>query len=186
VLGGILGPDDLSLTGTPTGQLPIKNIGVSKVVSISGVALAGGDAGNYALVPITASASISPAPLTVTGLAAQDKLYDSTVSATLTGSPGLAGLFGGDDVSLIGSASGVFANPNVGTAKVVSITGLSITGLDAGNYLLVHCRLTATISPASLTVTGLAAQSRIYDGLIGAVITGTPALSGVIGSDAFR
>jgi hypothetical protein len=44
-----------------------------------------------------------------------------------------------------GSATGAFATKNAGTGKVVNVSGLSLSGADAGNYTLTQ----PTATPAS-------------------------------------
>src|SRR5207245_2897402 len=52
------------------------------------------------------------------------------------------------------SASGLFADPNIGTAKPVSVSGLSLNGADAPNYTLTQpSGLTANITAKALTIT---------------------------------
>ncbi len=60
-----------------------------KTVTVSGLALAGRDAANYTLTQPTTTANITPAGLTVTSITANNKVYDSTTAATLTGTPTL-------------------------------------------------------------------------------------------------
>ena len=87
----------------------------------------------------------------------------STTGATLnTGSAGFTGRFGSDMLT-VGSATGAFADKNVGTGKTVSITGLTLSGTDAGNYILASttASTTADISAASISaITGITATSR--------------------------
>jgi len=45
---------------------------------------------------------------------------------------------GRDVVTLGGTAVGTFADKNVGINKVVTVTGKTLTGTDAGNYNLVQ------------------------------------------------
>ena len=50
---------------------------------------------------------------------------------------------------------GSFADKNVGTAKTVSVSGISITGTDAGNYTFnTTASTTADITREALTVDG--------------------------------
>ena len=58
---------------------------------------------------------------------------------------------GSDAVSLVTtSATGSFANKNVGNAKAVTASGYALTGLDASNYTLVQpSGLTANITPVT-------------------------------------
>ena len=78
--------------------------------------------------------------ITTSGLAASNKVYNGSTAASLTGTAVLTNgatadndnqYYTGDTVSLTGTASGAFADKNVGTGKAVSITGLSLTGTDA-------------------------------------------------------
>ncbi len=87
--------------------------------------------------------------LTITGLTAQNKVYDGGTNATLSGTAGLSGVVGSDDVSLTGAAVGAFTDANVGTGKTVTVSGLSLTGADAGKYDLAALTLTADITAAS-------------------------------------
>jgi hypothetical protein len=124
--------------------------------------------------------------LTVTGITANNKVYDGNTSATLnTGSAALVVVMPGDDVALDTSgATGTFADKNVGTAKMVTISGLSLSGADAGNYSLTQPTTTASITKKELTVTGITANNKAYDGTTSATLnTGSAALSGVVPGD---
>ena len=57
--------------------------------------------------------------------------------------------------SVTGTASGTFADKNVGSGKTVMISGLSLTGADASNYSLTTPTTTATITAKSITLSGL-------------------------------
>ena len=182
-LVGVLGSDVVSLDGTAAGAFADENVGAAKAVTVTGLSLTGADAANYTLTQPTLSAAITQAGLTVTGLAAGDKVYDGTPAATLTGTAVLAGVLGSDVVSLDGTAAGAFADENVGAAKAVTVTGLSIIGANAANYALTQPTLSAAITQAGLTVTGLSADNKVYDGTTTATLTGTAVLAGVLGSD---
>ena len=60
-----------------------------------------------------------------------NKVYDGTPAASVTFS---TDALTGDQVVAAGAAS--FADKNVGTGKAVSVTGITISGADAGNYTL--------------------------------------------------
>src|SRR5207247_728464 len=64
--------------------------------------------------------------------------YDRNTTATLNfGSAALVGVVSGDTVTLnTNSAVGAFTTPTVGTAKSVTVSGLSLSGTDAANYTL--------------------------------------------------
>jgi hypothetical protein len=148
-------------------------------VTASGYTLTGTDAGNYTLVQPTAlTANITAASVAVTGVAivigvtAQNKVYDGTLNATLTG--GSVTGVGSDAVSLVTTgATGTFATKDVGNGKAVTASGYTLTGIDALNYTLVQpTGLTANITPASLSITGVTAQNKVYDATLSATLTG--------------
>jgi mucin-19 len=150
-----------------------KNVGISKPVTISGFTISGGDAANYSLVqPTGVSADITPAGLVISGLSANDKTYDRSLSATLTG--GVITPIAGDTVTLdASSASAVFVDWNVGAGKPVTVSGYALSGADAGNYVLTQpTGLTAAIFARSLPVVGVVAANKVRDGLLDAVISG--------------
>jgi hypothetical protein len=100
------------------------------------VTLAGADSGNYALNPITVSSSadITPAKLNLASATAKNKEYDAKTTADFTGAT-LSGLIGTDAVN-VGALTGDFNDKNVGVAKPVTVTGVTLAGADAGNYVL--------------------------------------------------
>ena len=179
-----LGSDRIALGGTASGTFSNKNVGTGKLVTVSGYTLSGADAGNYTLVePTGLTANITPAVLAITGVAANNKVYDTTVAATLSGTATVAAL-GSDHVALGGSGSGVFSDKNVGTDKIVTVSGYTLSGADAGNYTLLEpTGLTANITPASLALTGVAANNKVYDTTVAATLAGTATVS-PLGSDS--
>ena len=185
VFTGMISGDVLTV-GSPTGTFSNKNVGTGKTVNISGITLGGADAGNYTLTSSTgsATANITPANLTVTGVTAANKVYDATTAATLGGTAKITAL-GSDVVNLGGSGIGVFANKNAGNGKVVTVTGYTISGADAGNYTLVQpIGVTANITKRALTYSGtpVVASSRVYDGTTLISVSGAT-LNGVLGGD---
>lgn len=177
-----IGSDVVSVAGTGTGSFADKNAGV-KAVTVSGYTLTGADAGNYNLVaPTGLVATISKANLNLSGVTANNKTYDGTTAATLSGTASVTAL-GSDTVSVAGTGTGSFADKNVGTGKGVTVGGYTLTGTDAGNYnLILPSGLSANISKANLTVGGVSAQSRTYDGSTAATLAGTATVS-AFGSD---
>jgi len=188
-LSGVLNSDDVSLdTSGYTASFADKNVGTGKAVTVSGLSLAGADAGNYALVqPTGLTADITTATITVSGVTANSKVYDGTPTDTLdTTSAALSGVVTGDDVSLDTSgATASFADKNVGTGKAVTVEGMTISGTDAGNYTLTQpTGLTANITAATVTVSGVTANSKVYDGTTTDTLdTTSAALSGVVSGD---
>ena len=187
LLSGVIGSDAVTLVSTgASGAFANKNAGSGKTVTTSGFSLGGADASNYTLVQPVLSADITAAPLTISGVVANNKVYNGTAAATVNGSGAtLAGLFAGDVVSLsFTSAGGTFADKSAGTGKAVAVSGITLTGTDAGNYTLTQPSATANITRAPLIITGIAAADKTYDGTTAAVLNTTgAALSVVFGSD---
>jgi hypothetical protein len=144
---------------------------------------------NYTLVnSVSGLGNITQAPLFITGVYAGNKVYDTNTSDSLNvTSAGLAGLVASDvgNVTLGTSTSGTFAQSNVGTGIAVTANGFSISGSASSNYSLQPISgLTATITPATLTIAGVTAADKIYDGTTSdALNTGSALLQGVLGSD---
>jgi hypothetical protein len=74
-------------------------------------------------------------------------------------------LIGSDQVTFADSAAN-FANPNVGPGNIVAVSGITIGGADAGDYLLsaMSATTTASIIPKTLTVSGQSADDKVYEG----------------------
>ena len=182
VVAGLLVGDAVSLV-QGTASVANRNVGIGKTVSVTGFALSGADAVNYTLggVPASLSVDIAARALSISGLAAQDRVYDGTTTVALTGGT-LSGAIGGDVVGL-SVGSGMLADRNVGVGKTVSLGGFGLTGADAGNYVISQpSGLTATITAKQLALTGVTTQARAYDGTTNVALAGGT-LSGVIGGD---
>jgi hypothetical protein len=83
---------------------------------------------------------------------AANKVYDKTTTATVTISP--TNLIAGDEVTA--TASGNFADANVGANKPVTLSDISLSGADAANYVApVPGAVTANITP-KVTIFGFA------------------------------
>ena len=130
----------------------IGNIGFFEVVSnglspvtanIIVTPLKGSCAGEIQNFTITVN---PPIPLTITGLTGDDKVYDGSTVATVSGTPSLSGVEAGDDVSLVDPPTFTFASPNVGTDIIITSTGYTLSGVDAGDYTLIQPSLSADIT----------------------------------------
>lgn len=200
---GIVGADVVTLSGTPTGTFANKNVGTNKSITVSGYTLSGAQAGNYTLTqPTGLTANITQKSVTVTGATAQDKVYNTTTAATISGAT-LVGIIGSDAVTV--SGGGTFATANAGTGIAVT-AALSLSGLDAGNYILTQpTGLSANItkanpvfttSPIAVTVGGTynlpgASVSSTSDGALSYTITaggnatlaGTTITGAVVGTE---
>jgi hypothetical protein len=107
-LGGVLGGDVVTATAT-TGRFDTADVGTGKLVTASGVALAGADAGNYAVAPTASAAigTITPAPLIATALDAARPFGVPNPPLQLA----VSGLFGADTAQSIGLSAVTDATP---------------------------------------------------------------------------
>ncbi len=174
--------ESLSFTGTGTyadahaGQAkPVTTHDLGFADGIDGTGLASNYSVTLSEVPVTGN--VLRAPLNISGLTALNKVYDATLVASIGGSASVTPL-GQDVVGVGGTASGSFSDKNVGTAKQVSVSGLSLTGASAGDYVLVGqpTGLVADITPAPLPLSGLQAQNKVYDATTLATILNTGAV----------
>jgi len=188
-LAGVVGGDVVTLS--PTLVFSDALAGSGKTVSLTGSVIAGAGASNYVLslagAPTT-TASITAKGLTISGtFAAGDKIYDGTASASMGANTlSLVGILGGDVVTL--GPVAVFSDAQVGTGKIVSLTGSTLGGANAGNYSLSLAgapTATASITAKVVTVSGtFTASDKTYDGAANATINvNSLALSGVVGAD---
>ena len=68
---------------------------------------------------------------------------------------------------------------DVGTGIVVSVSGLGLAGPRAGDYILTQPTITGAISPAAVTVTGIMANNKVYDGTTAAVLNAASLQTGI-------
>ena len=157
--------DSVSLTGTAAYNFNSKNVASATTVTESGLSLTGTGSGNYTLTAPSLSATITALALTVTGVTANNKVYDGTTTATVnTGSAVLVGVISGDTVTLnTTGAAGTFSSASAGLGKTVTISGLTISGADAGNYSLTQPTTTANIY-ATIVITSSVNWSAITIG----------------------
>ena len=90
-----------SVPANATGSFGTDNVGSELTVTIAGLTVSGAQVGDYFLTETTATASITAAPLTVTGVTAANKVYNASRTATVdTAGATLAGVYSGDTVNL--------------------------------------------------------------------------------------
>ncbi len=134
---------------------------------------------NYALTLVLGTFEITQRTLTVTATGL-DKVYNANRIAEVTLSddrvPG--------DALTTTYTMAEFDTEDVGTGKVVSVSGMAISGTDSGNYTLASgiAETNADITEKELTVTGSTVTSKTYDGTTVATITGAT-LVGKVGSE---
>ena len=104
---------------------------------------------------------------------------DAPFSLNATASSGLA-------VSYISSNASVATVAANGTLTIVGAGNTTITANQTGNATYsaaTDVSQTLTVNQKALAITGLTGVNKTYDGLTTASATGTPALSGLVGSD---
>lgn len=132
----------------------------------------------------TASVTVGKKNVTITGLSAQNKVYNGNTAATVTGTAVISGKVGSDDVTVT-AGTAAFADENVGSGKTVTFTGYTLSGTKAGNYNLTAqpASVTANITAKDVTVTGVTATNRAYaSGNTTVALTGGT-VSGAVGGD---
>src|SRR5207249_4987285 len=151
-----------------------KNVGTAKTVSVSGLSISGTDAANYtANTTASTTANITARSLVVSATGV-NKVYNGTTTVTVTLSDNRVA---GDSLSTSYTTAS-FADKNAGTAKTVSVSGISISGTDAANYTA-NTTASATADITKATVSALiTADSKIYDATTAATIA-TRSLSGI-------
>ena len=155
---GLQGSD--TVTGL-TQAFDSKNAGARTLSVNTGYTVNDGNGGNnYLVTTNSAAGSITQAALSVTGQVADNKIYDGNTSATLTGGV-LSGVFSGDTV-LLSNGTANFSDKNVGAAKAVTVTGTSLVGGDAANYIVSNpIGIIADITPRPIVVSANAGQSKV-------------------------
>ncbi|MDA8654351.1 YDG domain-containing protein [Alphaproteobacteria bacterium] len=149
-----------------------KQVEAQKSIAVTGAALSGDDAANYALVSTTgsATANITPKELRISGITVADKVYDAATTATVS-VDGLSadvlsagGMVVGDTIS-VDTVTGTFSDKNAGSDKTVTLSNFTYSG-DAANYQIIdQSTAQASITPATLTLAGsTTGVTKVYDG----------------------
>src|SRR5204863_320153 len=178
---GKVGSDDVtcSIAG---GTFASSNASASAQTVSATATLGGTKASNYAVTnPVTTTAKINPALVTVT-ITAADKTYDGNNTATVSNCAIATGKVGSDDVTC-SIAGGTFASSNASaSAQTVSATA-TLGGTKASNYAVTNpVTTTAKINPALVTVT-ITAADKTYDGNNTATVSNCAIATGKVGSD---
>ena len=138
ITGGLIGQQTIGINALAS--FNSANVLDANTVTVNSITLTngsnGGLASNYSLtVPTqTQTAYITPANISISGIAASNKVYDGTTQATInTNNINYAGLIAGDQI--LTSATGSFVTPTVGINKPVALT-LVNTGSSLSNYTI--------------------------------------------------
>ena len=188
-LVGVVAPDAVEISSNSMqAEFATPVVEANKTVTVSGLVLTGTRAANYSLVQPTVTADIVRREVSVTGFTVASREYNGTVGATalmnLVGST-LTNTVQGDDVAVVtGAATATFTTKSVGTNKAVTLAGFALTGTDSSNYRIRQPSANASITARALTVSGITASDKIFDGTTGATISVASAgISGVLNND---
>ena len=167
-LNNAVAGDDITAAATGAAYND-KNVARANRIDYTGLTLTGTDAGNYTLAATTAegAGAITPRALTLGAVEAQTKTYDGNTAADASKfRAALTGVVNGEENSVSATAAGAAYNDkNVAAANTVHYTGVALTGTGAGNYTIATTAEGAgTITRRALTLDGVMAQSKIYDG----------------------
>ena len=175
-----------SISGTTTSSSGFDNVGSYTVTF--GSAVATGSSGAYRILYAPGTVTVTPRALTASLTGSVEKTYDGTTAATLTaGNYQLGGLVAGDSVSLNDPTSGTYASKDAGSGIGVNVSGLAVSGADAGDYTVNGTASAAVgiIDPKALTISLVGTVEKIYDGTTTATLTaGNYQLGGVIAGDS--
>ena len=160
---GVINPDDV-LFNYAQALFNNKTANTGKQVNITGIIISGGvDAGNYSLTATTATTTgtISKSEITIIGAVASDRVYNGTISATITGGTITASILLADVVTL--DLKGKFNDRYVGDNKPVTSIS-TIGGADAANYYLTQpTELTASITKKNISEISPDTKNKVYD-----------------------
>ena len=125
----------------------------------------------------------------MTGITAANKVYDGGVSATVSTAAldqayleGTVGVVSNDSLTV--SSTGVFADKNAASGKTVTLTS-TYGGADVANYSITdQASTTADVTPRGLTIVGVSALDKFYDGSnVAFANVDSSTLSGLVAGD---
>ena len=134
-----------------------------------------GDANHTDTDPVTIPVSIAKKDITISGIKAKNKSYDATTTATLDyNNVVYGGIEDGDALTV--SATGTFADANVGDGIEVALSNLSLGGTSIANYQLAatgqQTSTSANITAATLDASTLNTKITLSSTSVG--YTGDP------------
>ena len=137
--------------------------------------------GKYTTNTGTATVTVAPKAVTVSGITAKDKAYDGTTDATLDCSNArFEGVLKNDTLTV--TATGTLESAGVGEQQKVKISNFKLGGASAANYVLAESgnqsETTANITAKEVTVT-----ITPNGGTYGSVVAAAAKLSGAVEGD---
>jgi hypothetical protein len=135
----LVSPDTVtSMTLNSSGAAATATVAGSPYAIVPSAAVGTG-LGNYTITYVNGVLTINPKTLTVTATGI-DKVYDGTTTATVTLTDNR---LPGDNIT-DSYTTASFENAAIGIGKTVYVSGISISGVDAGNYILGNTTATTT------------------------------------------
>jgi hypothetical protein len=120
----------------------------------------------------TSEYAITPRSISLSSVSIADKTYDGSTTGRILGYGTLINIIPGDDVSATGGIA-MFDSPTVDNNKLVMVTGASLTGAKAFDYVL-----------TSTSITGVASINVLSNNFIGNATSGTTTTSTFSASSA--
>jgi hypothetical protein len=184
-LSGIVSGDTVTLNNPTSGTYDSRDQGTVKTVTVTGLSISGASSANYALASTSASAAIGTINVTnITVTAAADsKFYNGTTASTTLPIITSGSVQSGDSASFAQS----YTDPNVGVGKTLTPSGTVSDGNGGNNYTYTFISVTnGTISASTVSiVSGVTANSKVYDGTTAATLNFTNVvLGGILPADA--
>jgi hypothetical protein len=183
-LSGFVGSETVTASGTAA-NYSSENVGSysSAITYALADGLNGGLASNYSLAAGSATGVISAKDVTIASGTVSGKVYNGNTGAVVTAGS-VTGLVGSESLGLT-TASGTFADKNVGTRNVAAVYTLTDGANLASNYNLSNPNetLSATISAKGLSITSPSIASKVYNGSAAAGVVTLGTLSGFVGSE---
>ena len=121
----------------------------------------------------TVHPSVTQKEVTVSGITAANKEYDGNTDATVNASGAtITGIVSGDSLTI--TATGTFADADVGNGKAVNLTLGALSGASAGNYKLAasgnQTTATANITAKNVSISAATVNDKGYDGNANATV----------------
>jgi len=134
-----------------------KNAGDNKQIIVD-ITLDGLNKDNYIICEPNLTASIAKKSVSILGITVDNKFYDGTTIATISGTPILSEVISGDDV-YVSMGRARFLDAKIGFNKPVMFSNFGIYGTNANNYELIG-------QPENATANILAIHGSDNDGVV--------------------
>jgi hypothetical protein len=186
-VSGTIDGDTVTLNNPAGGSYDTKHVGVTKNVSVAGLAIAGATDGaatvyGYQLASTTANANIGVITARAITVTAQTdtKGYDGTTSSAVAPIITTGSLAAGDTSGFLET----FNTKHVGVGKTLTASGAVVDGNSGSNYAVTFVTdTTGVITALALTVNGVVANNKVYDGTTVATLTTGGASVTALGAD---